>query len=189
MSWPHRHLDEGDAPTGRFVRDDDPISVRHQWHLSNASSVLRSRTQEGRMALLAGINHVAFVSGDIDRLKDFYARVFDAECLLDDIVTHGENSARHAFIDVGGGCVLHPFELKDNKWLEPMPIFDRGRVDHIALLAPSADAFETIRDRLVAEGASDGTLTDFGSLFSVFFRDPDGMEAEVAYWKDGVPSA
>lgn len=36
------------------------------------------------MGLLAGINHVAFISADIDRLKDFYARVFDAECLLPD---------------------------------------------------------------------------------------------------------
>ena len=142
------------------------------------------------MGLLSGINHVAFISGDIDRLKDFYARVFDAECVLDEVVTRGdERWARHAFIEVGGGCVLHPFELKDNKWLDAMPIFDRGRVDHIALLAPSKETFDTIRERLVAEGASDGTITDFGSLFSVFFRDPDGMEAEVAYWKDGVPSA
>ncbi len=141
------------------------------------------------MGLLSGINHVAFISGDIDRLKDFYARVFDAECVLDEVLAHGPwDNARHAFISVGDGCVLHAFERSDSPWLEKMPIFDRGRVDHIALLAPSNDVFETIRQRLVDEGASDGTITDFGSLLSVFFRDPDGMEAEVAYWKDGVPS-
>ena len=33
------------------------------------------------MGLLAGINHVAFISGDIDRLQSFDARVFDAECV------------------------------------------------------------------------------------------------------------
>jgi catechol 2,3-dioxygenase-like lactoylglutathione lyase family enzyme len=141
------------------------------------------------MALLAGINHVAFISGDIDRLKDFYARVFDAECLLDDIVTHGEESARHAFIDLGGGCVLHPFEFPDNPWLDALPIFQRGRIDHIALQAASKDAFEETRQRLVAAGASDGKITDFGQVMSVFFRDPDGMEAEVAYWKDGAYGA
>jgi hypothetical protein len=65
-----------------------------------------------------------------------------------------------------------------------MPIFDRGRVDHIALSAASPEAFEKIRERLVSEGASDGTITDFGTVLSVFFRDPDGMEAEVAIFKE-----
>lgn len=141
------------------------------------------------MGLLAGINHVAFISGDIDALKDFYARVFDAECVLDEVLTRGDEHARHAFINVGGGCVLHPFEFKGNRWLEAMPTFDRGRMDHIALLAPTKEAFDTVRERLVAAGATDGVTTDFGSLISVFFRDPDGMEAEVAYWKDGSAPA
>jgi len=33
-------------------------------------------------------------------------------------------------------------------------------------------------------GASDGTITDFGAALSVFFRDPDGLEAEVVWNKD-----
>ena len=142
------------------------------------------------MALLAGIHHVAFLSADIDRLKEFYSRVFDAKCGLDEVLEHGPwDNARHAFIDLGGGCVLHAFEVKDenSKWLQKMPIFDRGRVDHIALQASSMEAFEALRGRLVDAGASDGTITDFGTVLSVFFRDPDGMEAEVAYWKDGAP--
>ncbi len=142
------------------------------------------------MALLAGINHVAFISGDIDGLKDFYARIFDAECVLDEVLPRGpkgENN-RHAFIAVGSSCVLHPFEFKGDRWLERMPIFDRGRMDHIALQAASKEAFDQIRQRLIDEGASDGTITDFGHVVSVFFRDPDGMEAEVAYWKDGHSS-
>src|SRR5262245_28949906 len=32
-------------------------------------------------------------------------------------------------------------------------------------------------------GASDGTMTDFGAAPSVFFRDPDGLEAEVMWNK------
>jgi len=31
----------------------------------------------------------------------------------------------------------------------------------------------------MAFGASDGFVTDFGSILSVFFRDPDGLEGEV----------
>jgi hypothetical protein len=33
-------------------------------------------------------------------------------------------------------------------------------------------------------GASDGTITDFATKLSVFFRDPDGLEAEVLWNKD-----
>jgi catechol 2,3-dioxygenase-like lactoylglutathione lyase family enzyme len=141
------------------------------------------------MALLSGINHVAFLSGDIDELKDFYARVFDAECVLDEVLERGPwENARHAFIDVGAGTVLHPFESNGNRWLEEAPIFDRGRIDHFALQVSSLEAFDTLRERLVAEGASDGATTDFGLVVSTFFRDPDGMGAEIAYWKDGVTS-
>jgi hypothetical protein len=45
--------------------------------------------------------------------------------------------------------------------------------------AASLDAFETIRDRLMARGAADAFVTDFGPVLSVFFRDPDGLECEL----------
>ena len=58
-------------------------------------------------------------------------------------------------------------------------MFARGRLDHLALQASSIEAFDVIRDRLVERGASDGFVTDFGPVLSLFFRDPDGLEAEV----------
>ncbi len=41
------------------------------------------------------------------------------------------------------------------------------------------EAFETIRERLMARGAADDFVTDFGPMLSVFFRHPDGLECEV----------
>ena len=42
--------------------------------------------------------------------------------------------------------------------------------------------------RLLARGACDEFVTDFGPVFSVFFRDPDGLEAEVCVPNpDAVP--
>jgi catechol 2,3-dioxygenase-like lactoylglutathione lyase family enzyme len=58
-------------------------------------------------------------------------------------------------------------------------MFGRGRIDHLGLQAASLEAFEEIRDRLMARGATDGFVTDFGPVLSVFFRDPDGLEGEV----------
>ena len=40
-------------------------------------------------------------------------------------------------------------------------------------------AFDLIRDRLIQRGATDGFVTDFGEILSLFFRDPDGLEGEV----------
>lgn len=59
------------------------------------------------------------------------------------------------------------------------PMWGRGRIDHFGLQAASPDAFETIRRRLIDQGASDGTINDFGTVHSIFFRDPDGLEGEV----------
>ena len=59
------------------------------------------------------------------------------------------------------------------------PMFGRGRIDHIGLLAASIEAFDTIRERLIAKGSTDGFVTDFGAILSLFFIDPDGLEGEV----------
>jgi catechol 2,3-dioxygenase-like lactoylglutathione lyase family enzyme len=58
-------------------------------------------------------------------------------------------------------------------------MFGRGRIDHLGLQAASKEAFDEIRNRLMACGASEGFVTDFGPILSVFFRDPDGLEGEV----------
>ena len=50
------------------------------------------------------------------------------------------------------------------------------------------EAFEEIRRRLMARGAADDFVTDFGPILSMFFRDPDGLEAEVCVANpDGQP--
>ena len=58
-------------------------------------------------------------------------------------------------------------------------MFGRGRIDHLALQAASMAEFDTIRDRLMMRGSTDGFVTDFGSVLSLFFVDPDGLEGEV----------
>jgi hypothetical protein len=58
-------------------------------------------------------------------------------------------------------------------------MFGRGRIHHLGLQAASLDAFVEIRRRLINSAASDGFVTDFGPVLSVFFRDPDSLESEV----------
>jgi catechol 2,3-dioxygenase-like lactoylglutathione lyase family enzyme len=127
--------------------------------------------------LLDGVNHVAILTADSDRLHAFYREVFDATVSHDSEAGEG---MRLSFVDVGAGRELNVFEIADNdEAARQTPMFGRGRIDHLGLQAASVEAFDVIRDRLMARGACDGFVTDFGPVLSLFFRDPDGLEGEV----------
>ena len=130
--------------------------------------------------LLNGFNHVAVLTRDTERLQAFYAEVFDAEVLRDGPETDEHPDVRMTVIHVGPSSELNVFEIAGNSEAERQtPMFGRGRLDHLALQAESIAAFDKIRERLMARGAADAFVTDFGPVLSVFFRDPDGLECEV----------
>jgi catechol 2,3-dioxygenase-like lactoylglutathione lyase family enzyme len=129
--------------------------------------------------LLNGINHIALISKDIDRLRAFYTEVFEAD--VGPTKPHGdEGGETMTMIRIGPNTELNVVTIVDNREPERQtPMWGRGRLDHFGLQAASAESFEEICRRLVAHGASDGTVNDFGGVRSVFFRDPDGLEGEV----------
>ena len=127
--------------------------------------------------LLNGVNHVAILTNDSDRLHAFYREVFDAT--VSNNFAAGED-VRLSMIDIGPAHELNVFQIEGNSEAQRQtPMFGRGRIDHIGLQAASIEAFETIRDRLIARGSTDGFVTDFGPIYSLFFIDPDGLEGEV----------
>ena len=127
--------------------------------------------------LLDGINHVAVLTGDTERLSRFYTDVFDAPPAR---TIEQQPGFRLSLIDIGDGRELNVFEIQNNVEVDRQtPMFGRGRLDHVGLQAASLDAFEEIRRRLMSCGAADDFVTDFGPYFSVFFVDPDGLEGEV----------
>ena len=135
------------------------------------------------MTLLNDIHHLAFVTADLDRLIDFYDRVFEAQVKVE----LEEEGLRHAFIEVGPHTVLHPFQIPGINPPDEQTMFQRGRLDHFALNAASEDAFKELRRRLMAEGATNGDVTDMGALLIFTFSDPDQGSHEVVWVKPGVP--
>ena len=127
--------------------------------------------------LLDGINHVALLTADTDRLVAFYRDVFDAAV---DGELRPNEGMRLTFLKVGPSSELNVFQIDGNdEAARQTPMFGRGRIDHLGLQAASLDAFDEIRSRLISRGATDGFVTDFGQTYSLFFRDPDGLEGEV----------
>ncbi len=141
------------------------------------------------MMLLDGFNHVATLTNDSERLHAFYREVFDATVRRDGPEFEGGSDVRLSIIDVGPHSELNVFEVAGNTEVQRQtPMFGRGRIDHLALQAGSLGAFDEIRDRLMARDATDGFVTDFGPMLSIFFRDPDGLECEVCVANpDAVP--
>ncbi len=139
--------------------------------------------------LTVGLNHVATLTNDAPRLHAFYEEVFDAEVVRDAPEIDGNDAVRLSIIKIGPYSELNVFQIEGNTEADrQVPMFGRGRLDHFALQAGSLPDFETIRDRLMARGACDDFVTDFGQVLSIFFRDPDGLEGEVCVQNpDAVP--
>jgi catechol 2,3-dioxygenase-like lactoylglutathione lyase family enzyme len=129
--------------------------------------------------LLDGVNHVGVITDDIDRFVEFYKDVFDAT------VSHQEHigPGTLTMVDIGPRTELNVFHVPGEVHdLTRGSMFTHGPIDHIGLQAANREAFVEIRKRLMARGASDGFVTDFGRAHSIFFRDPDGLEGEVLLW-------
>ena len=100
-------------------------------------------------------------------------------------MTRSEDHPRMAILDLGGGAALNVFEVD-------------GRRDHRRAPAPGwagrdrplrrrrrlAATLEGVRERMVGAGAEIGEIQRLGGEWSLFFRDPDGMELEVCAHAD-----
>jgi catechol 2,3-dioxygenase-like lactoylglutathione lyase family enzyme len=130
------------------------------------------------MPISTGFNHVATVTSDLDRVVRFYQSVFDAVITFE--VTASDNHPRMVILDLGGGSALNVVErLADTIVGNRTASGGRGPIDHYGIAVASREDLEQIRDRLSAGGADVGTIQQLGDVWSLFFRDPDGMELEV----------
>ena len=137
------------------------------------------------MTLLAGIDHVAVLTSDLEAFCAFYEDVLGAQ-----VESRMEGDGlRMVVLRVAPQSELNVFQVEGNtESTRQVPMFGRGRLDHFAFRAASLEAFDQIRDRLIQRGSTDGFVTDFGHVLSVFFRDPEGLEAEVCVTNpDAVP--
>jgi catechol 2,3-dioxygenase-like lactoylglutathione lyase family enzyme len=125
-----------------------------------------------------GFNHVATLTPDMDRLVGFYVKAFGAEVTFE--IEAREDHPRMTILDLGGGGALNVFEAPaDDIVGERRRMGGRGAIDHFAVAVDTRETLDATRDRLQELGADIGEIQRLGSEWSLFFRDPDGMELEV----------
>jgi len=126
-----------------------------------------------------GVSHIAMVTADLDRFREFYEEVIGLDTAL--VIGAGDHHGRHAVV-FAGDTVLHVFEVPG---YEPAQhgfgsaMFERGRLDHLGFTVADAGELASVRDRLVDVGASSGEIRPLGPVLSVRYRDPDGFEGEI----------
>ncbi len=131
------------------------------------------------MPISTGFNHVATLTTDMDLTVGFYETVFDA------VVTFTmEAKDDHPYmkiVDLGGGAALNVFEVDADAMIgERRRQGGRGAIDHYAVHVPDKATLELVADRMATAGAQEvGEIQQLGDVWSLFFRDPDGMELEV----------
>jgi catechol 2,3-dioxygenase-like lactoylglutathione lyase family enzyme len=137
------------------------------------------------MPLATGINHIATLTTDMDATVGFYETAFDATVTFE--IPRSEEHPWMKIIDLGGGAALNVFEVPASDIIgERRRQGGRGAIDHFALAVSSRDVLDELVTRLAQAGAQEvGQIQRLGDEWSLFFRDPDGMELEVCCRADG----
>ena len=130
------------------------------------------------MPITTGFNHVATITADLDKIVNFYVDAFGAAVTFE--MAAQEDHPRMTILDLGAGAALNVFEVPEADIVgDRRRQGGRGPVDHFGLAVDSLETLEKTRDRLRELGAHIGEIQRLGTVWSLFFRDPDGMELEV----------
>jgi catechol 2,3-dioxygenase-like lactoylglutathione lyase family enzyme len=126
----------------------------------------------------SGFNHVATVTADLNRIVTFYQGVFDASVTLE--IPASEEHRRMVILDLGGGAALNVVEQPADTIVgDRTRTGRRGPIDHYGIAVPSYADLQEMRERLMTADADAGEIHRLGNTWSLFFRDPDGMELEI----------
>jgi catechol 2,3-dioxygenase-like lactoylglutathione lyase family enzyme len=130
------------------------------------------------MAPTTGFNHVATVTANLDRMVHFYQTVFGAEVTFE--MEARDDHPRMVILDLGNGSALNVTEQPSETIVgDRSKPGSRGPIDHYGIAVASPADLDQIRDRLTDANVDIGTIHQLGDTWSLFFRDPDGMELEV----------
>ncbi len=131
------------------------------------------------MPLSSGFNHVATLTTDMDLTVGFYEQAFGGVVTFEMAKT--DEHPWMKIVDMGGGACLNIFHVTPEEMIgDRRRQGGRGAIDHFALAVDSKATLDEMKNRLAVAGAQEvGDVQRLGDEWSLFFRDPDGMELEV----------
>ena len=138
------------------------------------------------MLQFKGINHLAMVTGDMEKTVRFYRDVLGMPL----VATTGNRDKRypyrHYFFQLGQGNTIAFFEWPGmvEEFHKPAGLPARGRVqfDHVSFNIEDEEALLELRAKLEGHGVEVTEVVDHQILRSVYFTDPNGIALEATYW-------
>lgn len=130
--------------------------------------------------MLTGINHLAFITNDMKKTIRFYRDLLEME--LNAGVGH--DGFRHYFFKFGDAQVAF-FEYAEAK---PMARKNHGTptnmplgFDHVSFTVESRKELFWYKDRLEAAGIKVNGAVDHGTMWSIYFFDPNNIPLEISW--------
>lgn len=129
---------------------------------------------------LTGINHLAFITGDMVKTIRFYRDLLGMEL----VAGIGHPGYRHYFFRCGNTQVAFfeydgakPMEFKDHGAPTTLPL----GFDHVSFTVGSRADLFAVKDKLEAAGFEVSGAVDHGIIWSIYFHDPNNIPLEMSW--------
>lgn len=130
--------------------------------------------------MLTGINHLAFITDNMEKTIRFYRDLLEME--LNSGVGHG--GYRHYFFKFGDAQVAF-FEYAGASPMERKfhgsPTREPLGFDHVSFTVGSREELFHFKDRLEAAGVEISGAVDHGTIWSIYFFDPNNIPLEISW--------
>ncbi len=132
--------------------------------------------------LLKGINHLAFITQDMEKTVRYYRDLLQMEL----VAGIGHGGYRHYFFLLGDGTTqIAFFEYDGASTMERKFPGDRTDkplgFDHVSFTVASRDELFALKDRLEAAGFDVHGAVDHGLFWSIYFYDPNNIPLEATW--------
>lgn len=138
------------------------------------------------MVKFKGINHLAMVTGDMEKTVKFYRDVLGMSLVATTGNRPGLYPYRHYFFALGNANTIAFFEWPGmvEEFHKPAGAPTGGRVqfDHVSFNVESEEVLLELKERLEQNGVDVTRVVDHRIIHSIYFTDPNGIALEASYW-------
>ena len=136
--------------------------------------------------IFKGINHLALVTGDMEKTVRFYRDVLGMPLVGTTGNAPGSYPYRHYFFELGAGNTIAFFEWPDmvEEFHKPVgvPVSGRVQFDHVSFNVEDEDALLGLKAMLEGHGVEVTDVVDYQAIKSIYFTDPNGIALEASFW-------
>ncbi len=131
--------------------------------------------------ILKGLNHLAFITPSMEKTIRFYRDLLE----MDLVAGIGHGGYRHYFFRCGDGAIAF-FEYDI---AQPMPgtkshgtpTSEPVGFDHVSFTVDSREDLFHLKDKLEAAGFEVSDAVDHGTIWSIYFFDPNNIPLEISW--------